>query len=41
MAVVSTEKYHKLFQKTALLETKMHRLKVFVEVNCVQLGNET
>ena len=40
MPPFSTEDYHKLLQKIAVLETKMHRLEVNVEING-QYGNDT
>uniref|UniRef100_A0A0F8ASY6 Uncharacterized protein n=1 Tax=Larimichthys crocea TaxID=215358 RepID=A0A0F8ASY6_LARCR len=40
MPPFSTDDYHKLLQKIAVLETKIHRLEVNVEVNG-QCGNET
>ncbi|CAI5657641.1 unnamed protein product [Oreochromis niloticus] len=40
MPSLSTDDYHKLLQKIAVLETKIHRLEVNVEVNGL-CGNET
>ena len=40
MPPFSTDDYYKLLQKVAVLETKIQRLKVNVEVNG-QYGNET
>ena len=40
MPPFSTEDYHKLLQKIAVLETKMHRLEGNVEING-QYGNDT
>ncbi|KAM4592398.1 uncharacterized protein PAE49_010282 [Odontesthes bonariensis] len=40
MPPFSTDDYHKLLQKIAMLETKMYRLEVNVEING-QYGNET